>query len=496
MVTPWVTVSVLALLCFGASYGEDVVTVDADNFEKVVTSHPNVVVEFYAPWCGHCKKLAPEYEKAAGILSKEENKVILAKCDATDEKNKGLAGKYGIRSYPTLKMFQGSVERAKDYSGPREVDGIVNYLKKAYGPASKAIFDVESLEEFMKNDVVVLGVFQDENSTEFNTFFAAAQELKDDVDIGHTFNTELVKKCKELDCRDAKIMMFIPEDELFEVFSSPVQKEDLVKWVEKTMEPKLPELKSSNRMKKALSKIFATKKIRLVVFTRKDDSRLAEMKEVLIKAREDEDEVAILFGETDSNDAVVKQFGVNPDDFPAFVAHDPETNLKYLHTKAKPEDFHEFLRKLKAGLLEANMKSEDPPESNDGPVMIVTAKTYKEIVLDSQKNVFIEFYAPWCGHCKKLAPTYEELGEHYKDKDTLIIAKMDATKNDVPDPRIKITGFPTLKFVSGVDGSITDYKGKRGLSDLISFVDGKIGALVEDEDDEYLDEEDTGKDEL
>ena len=84
---------ILALLCSGITYGEHVVTVDGGNFQEVVTSHPHVVVEFYAPWCGHCKKLAPEYEKAAGILQDKEPQVILAKCDATNDKNKELASK-------------------------------------------------------------------------------------------------------------------------------------------------------------------------------------------------------------------------------------------------------------------------------------------------------------------------------------------------------------------------------------------------------------------
>ena len=67
-------------------------------------------------------------------------------------------------------------------------------------------------------------------------------------------------------------------------------------------------------------------------------------------------------------------------------------------------------------------------------MQVVVGKTFKEIVNDPTKDVLIEFYAPWCGHCKSLEPKYNELGEKFKNVDDIVIAKMDATANDVPIP--------------------------------------------------------------
>lgn len=103
-----------------------------------------------------------------------------------------------------------------------------------------------------------------------------------------------------------------------------------------------------------------------------------------------------------------------------------------------------FINDFKAKKLHKFLKSEDIPATNDEPVKVVVGKNFNEIVRDSDDDVLLEFYAPWCGHCKQLAPKYDELAKDLKDVKGLVIAKIDSTQNEIDG--VSVSGFPTIKF--------------------------------------------------
>jgi protein disulfide-isomerase A1 len=93
----------------------DVLSLNKETFADFVKDHDLVLAEFFAPWCGHCKALAPEYEVAATEL-KEKN-IPLIKVDCTEEAD--LCREYGVEGYPTLKIFRG-LDSIKPYGGARK----------------------------------------------------------------------------------------------------------------------------------------------------------------------------------------------------------------------------------------------------------------------------------------------------------------------------------------------------------------------------------------
>lgn len=148
----------------------------------------------------------------------------------------------------------------------------------------------------------------------------------------------------------------------------------------------------------------------------------------------------ILFSTSGVTEGIQEQLGefigVTAEDLPTIRIMEPtEDNVRKFKYEGDVEaitveDLTKFVTDFAEGKLTPFMKSEEIPAENNGPVKVVVAHQFEEIVLDKTKDVLVKYYAPWCGHCQRIAPHWEKLGEHVAAFDDIVIAKYDATANE------------------------------------------------------------------
>merc|ERR1711972_1085410 len=425
----------LASVVLGAEVTKDegVAVLNVENFDEVIEGNEFVLVEFYAPWCGHCKALAPEYAKAAGILAEKESKIVLAKVDAIEEATAFVAGK----------------------------------------------------------DVAVIGVFADQTTDAAKAFLAAAANI-DDIPFAITSSAEVAAEHK---IEGEAVLLLKTFDDGRAVLSEGITEEAVASFI---AGESLPLVVDFNQ--ETAQKIFSgdIKSHLLAFLSAKADSHADDVAMLQGIAKENKGKMLFVTINTDEDDhkRILEFFGITESELPTFRAIQlGEDMAKYKpeDDKIEAENIKAFVAKFLAGELKQHLMSEEIPEDWDAAgVKVLVGKNFHEVAMNTEKNWLVEFYAPWCGHCKQLAPIWDKLGEKYKDSEDIVVAKMDSTANELED--IKISGFPTIKLFKKGDNKVVDYNGERTLEGLTKFLEsgGVDGAGVEDEEEPEEDEEAEG----
>ncbi|XP_025779122.1 protein disulfide-isomerase A2 [Puma concolor] len=442
------------------------------NLGLALREHRTLLVQFYAPWCGHCKALAPEYSKAAALLAAESAKARLAKVDGPAETE--LTEEFAVTAYPTLKFFRdGNRTHPEEYTGPREAEGIAEWLRRRAGPSATRLEDEDGARALIDGrDVVVIGFFQDLQDEDVATFLALAQDALD-MTFGLTDQPKLFQK---FGLTKDTVVLFKKFDEGRADF--PVDEElgldqgDLSHFLLTHSMRLVTEFNS-----RTSPKIFSARILNhLLLFV---NQTLASHRELLAGFGEAAPPFRgqVLFVVVDvgaDNGHVLQYFGLKAEEAPTLRFINMETTKKYAPAHGGPltaTSVTAFCHAVLGGEVKPYLLSQElPPDWDQRPVKTLVGKNFEQVAFDETKNVFIKFYAPWCTHCKEMAAAWEALAEKYKDHEDIIIAELDATANELE--AFPVHGFPTLKFFpAGPGRKVIEYKRTRDLETFSKFLD-------------------------
>ena len=161
---------------------------------------------------------------------------------------------------------------------------------------------------------------------------------------------------------------------------------------------------------------------------------------------------AYIIGDTLAD--VFDYFGVHPDsDIPIIVAQNPAKDQKFRSQSKLPLNYKSmssFVSGVITGDIVHIFKSEPVPRVQKGNVIKAVGSTVISIVNQTDKDVLLEVYAPWCTHCKALAPTYDILGKAVQGESRIVIAKIDGVANDIP-ASWGVKSYPTLLWFPAAD---------------------------------------------
>ncbi|CAD8208859.1 unnamed protein product [Paramecium pentaurelia] len=427
------------------------------NFQQALDSHPRLLVKFYIDTCGYCQKMKPVFIQLAQRL--KEYGFVLGEVNV--QESKSLAAKYDANAYPTLKLFRNG-ESIDFPNSSDSVEILFEFaLQHAYEHITK-LYNQEEIDLFLKrSNVAVLK-------------YAFDQDDLSSVTLDHI-----------------QVKFGIVENNVLRQ-GHPHKYTLINKDIEKPL--------YYNGDVNGLSEFISTKGYPLVFSLNEEEFMKAE-----------NEKIPLIGIAGQKNGVLFKRFKYIAESYvnsTRFVMIDPSLELcnrrfeylikespvaqntiyyydyetKKTTTTTFNDDSLGTLKKAVESLIEEVTRPKKEAQrlakliKGDGQVHKLTTENFKEQVFENHRHIFVKFYAPWCGHCQTLAPTFERLAKEL-NRDDIVIAEVDHTANQFDD--IPIEGYPTLYLFKQEGNTKTrkEYEGDRTFQGMKAFLERNLGKV-------------------
>ena len=444
-------------LAFSQFLEEDNVIIVTDRtFDKILEYYPQILIEFYAPWCTFCQQLAPMYAKAALRLKEENPPIRIAKINAVDNIESAL--KYNIEGFPTLKFFVNG--NPNEYTGQKNELGIVKWLLKKMGPPVKYISVNEYLQDYIEKNQFAVVLFT--NNKEIQGLFEKNAKNSEELCFAICENQEIFN---HYSISDPGLIVFKHNDAKKNIYNGIFIETEMMKFIENNLAPWIIPFND-----KAIQLVFGRQNPCLFVFRSENQDNLYA--DTLQKVANNlKGSLLISYADLSltNNKRLVEFLGFPASWMPFALIINGKLEKFLFKNTITEESLLTFVDNWKKGVEKPYLKSQSLPATEyEDNVRIIVGENFSKVAFDRNADVLVKFYAPWCRHCKKLAPEYAKLAKKFAEIESIVIAKVDATENEIEG--FDIQEFPTIKFFPANNKEGIDYVGKKDSESLEEFI--------------------------
>ncbi|KAI1896090.1 hypothetical protein AGOR_G00091220 [Albula goreensis] len=389
-------------------------------------------------------------------------------------KEKDLAKGLNVTASPTLWLYiNGDKQNPVVCPVMKSASSIITWINRRNGRSAELIKDVSQAEIFVTvEDTVVLGFFEDLQHGGVEAFYTAATDMPD-LPFGVTKNKQAFSKY-EITKDSVVLFKKSKKSDEFEV-SSEVTKEDLIRFV-RVREMELVTEYNGTTAAKILSSVVIN---HIILFANKSEEHFGENYEAFkTAATAFIGKVLFVFIDTDEhrNGRILEYFRVRDVEAPVVRMVNLTNNVQYQiqSEEITSEIVTAFCQTYLDGKAKPKLQSEPVPEDWDKkPVKELVGSNFEKVGFNEERNVFIMFYAPWCKKCEEFFQLWEKLGKVYEKHESVVIAKIDATANDINI--LLQQRYPALMFFPAVfSEKVLPYLGERTLEALVEFVENQV----------------------
>ncbi|KAK2817263.1 hypothetical protein Q5P01_025454 [Channa striata] len=449
------------------------------NFNRALRRHKQLLVHFYGPLSGEGHRVSAAFEGAAAELQGSE--VKLAAVDVTKEKE--LAKELNATDATIRLYLSGDKHNPVPCPVPRSSVSILTWLKRREGSAADLIAELSQSEA--SEELTVVGFFKELDHEYVQVFYAAAIDLPD-VSFAVTQNNEVISKYG----LTHDVVLLLKKSKLIQAYKMMPQtsKEELIVFITVyQMEP------VTEYTGKTAAQILSSPVLNhALLFVNKSSGDFAEIHSAFNSAAETfRLKIVFVMVNVDEprNGRLMEYFRVRDFEAPLIRLVNLTNHVTY-HLPSDTldvETIQEFCKSYLEGKAKPKMQSEPIPEGWDTkPVKELVGVTLEKVAFNPNKTVFVLFYLPYSQESRALFPLWEELAEAFEEQEDVVVARIDASANDI---NMSMQGsYPSLCLFPALYAErMVVYPGKRKLKDLVRFVNkemekAKKDRVKEDED--------------